>query len=171
MVLGVVADTHLPRFGTRLPRALLDGLAAARPSLILHAGDHTTTLAVEQLAEIAPVEAVAGNNDGPDLVERFGTIRRLTVGGVRIGLTHGHVGRGRTTSERAASLFLSEPVDVVVFGHSHQPLWRPPRDGAPALLNPGSPTDRRREPSWSFALLEIGERIRAQIVRYDDRSP
>ena len=174
IVVGVVADTHLPRFGTRLPRALVDGLVRARVDRILHAGDHTTALAVELLEAIAPVDAVAGNNDGVEVLERFGTDRRLDIGGLRIGLTHGHAGRGATTPERAASRFGPSTVDVVVFGHSHMPLWRPAANGRPALLNAGSPTDRRREPAFSYAIIDIvpgsPAEIDVRIERFVDRS-
>jgi putative phosphoesterase len=127
-------------------------------------------LAVDQLREIAPVDAVAGNNDDAALTDRFGTVRRLVVGAFTIGLTHGHLGRGRTTPERAESLFAAEPVDLIVFGHSHRPLWRPPTAGRPGLINPGSPTDRRAEPAFSYALITLGRTIEARIVRFGDRS-
>jgi putative phosphoesterase len=103
-------------------------------------------------------------------VEQFGTSRVVEIGGVRIGLTHGHLGRGRTTPERARSLFASEPVDVVVFGHSHQPVWVPRSSLGPAMLNPGSPTDRRREPAWSFGVLEIAEHVNGRIETFHDRT-
>ncbi len=169
--LGVVSDTHLPRFGHRLPRALMDGLAAARVSRILHAGDHTAPWVVDELATIAPVHAVAGNNDGPELVDRFGTTCVLEIEGRRIGVTHGHLGTGHTTPERARRIFEAEAVDLVVFGHSHQPFWLPAEGSGPALLNPGSPTDRRREPQFSFALVDVDhEGLRARIVRFADRT-
>ena len=151
--IGVVGDTHLPRFGRRLPAALLDGLRTAGVELILHAGDLTVPDVVEELAGIARVVAVAGNNDPSDLVERLGTSRIVEVEGVRIGLTHGHAGSGPRTPERAMSMFAGDPVDVVVFGHSHIPRWE--RRGNVWLLNPGSPTDRRRMPAYSYAILEV----------------
>jgi uncharacterized protein len=153
--IGVVSDTHLPRFGQELPIALVEGLEAADVSLILHAGDHTAAFVVGQLACIAPVEAVAGNNDSPELLERYGDRRVIEVGGRRIGLTHGHLGAARSSPERAESTFERGTVDIVIFGHSHQPLWRPPDGARPALLNPGSPTDRRREAQCSYAILEL----------------
>jgi predicted phosphodiesterase len=67
IVVGVVSDTHLPRFGRRLPQPLADGLKSAAVERIFHCGDHTTALAIALLEEIAPVDAVVGNNDGPEL--------------------------------------------------------------------------------------------------------
>src|SRR6478672_10761286 len=97
MRVAILSDTHLPRFGRVLPPWLTESLGAARVERILHAGDWTTELAVDLLEAIAPVDGVAGNNDGPELDERFGTRRILTLDGVRIGLTHGHLGRGAAT--------------------------------------------------------------------------
>lgn len=169
--IGVVSDTHLPRFGSRLPRALLDGLARAGVERVLHAGDLTGPFVLEMLGEVAPVIAVAGNNDPAELREQLGTHRIVELGGRRIGLTHGHLGPGRTTPERARRAFEDERVDLVVFGHSHQPLWLPPTSGSPGLLNPGSPTDRRREPACSFAILELEPgRLEARFERYTDRT-
>ena len=110
---------------------------------------------LEQLAELAPVDAVAGNNDPPELGERLGYERLVEVAGARIGLTHGHRGTGRTTPERAWRTFASfeRPLHAIAFGHSHQPLVER-RDGV-WLLNPGSPTDRRRQPTFSFVWIDV----------------
>src|SRR3954470_23390461 len=125
MRIAIVSDTHLPRFGRELPRALLEGFEREGIERILHAGDWTTPLATDLLEQIAPVDGVAGNNDGPELHERFGTRRVLEVGGARIGITHGHLGPGRTTEERARKAFEDEAgLDAIVFGHSHIPVIR-----------------------------------------------
>jgi putative phosphoesterase len=157
--IALVADTHLPRFGRALPAALVRGIAEARVDRILHAGDWTHPLAIGLLERLAPVDGVAGNNDGPELHERFGTRRIIELGGVRIGLTHGHLGPGSTTPARARRVFEAEPagsLGAIVFGHSHIPLIeRGP--GGTWLVNPGSPTDRRRQPRYSWALLTIQE--------------
>src|SRR6476659_10193364 len=136
--LALVSDTHLPRFGRRLPAALIQALEAARPDAILHLGDHTSATVVDELAAIAPVEAVAGNNDPHELVARYSLRRVIEIDTVRIGLTHGHLGRGTTTPERALATFGADDVQIVAFGHSHIPLieWR----GATLVVNPGSPT-------------------------------
>ena len=174
MRIAVVADTHLPRFGRALPAALVRGIAEARVDRILHAGDWTQPMALELLERLAPVDGVAGNNDGPELHERFGTRRVLELDGVRIGLTHGHLGPGATTPARAQRAFGDEPagsLGAIVFGHSHIPLIERRPDGT-WLVNPGSPTDRRRQPRYSWALLTIdgGSVTAATLESYADRA-
>jgi putative phosphoesterase len=168
--IAVVSDTHLPRFGRRLPRALVEGIRAAGVELVLHAGDWTEPWVPDLAAALGPVEAVAGNNDGPELVARFGRRRVVEVEGLRIGLVHGDVGPGGTTRERAARSFGPEEVAAVCFGHSHVPLVERFDDGR-LLVNPGSPTDRRRQRRFSWALLEVGSGlVRAELRFYDDRT-
>src|SRR5262245_33633890 len=103
MTIGVVSDTHLPRFGDRLPPALCRGLARARVEVILHLGDFTGPAVPRLLEELAPLEAVAGNNDPPALLRRFGRRKILAVGGVRIGLVHGDGTRGTTIDRSVAA--------------------------------------------------------------------
>jgi putative phosphoesterase len=171
--IGVVADTHLPRFGRALPRALVYGLRDASVEQILHLGDWTHPLAVALLEDLAPVDGVAGNNDPPTLVERFGLVKVVQIDGVRLGLTHGHLGAGRTTPERAQDIFAHEPdLGAILFGHSHIPLvTAPAHEGRPWLINPGSPTDKRRQPRFTWVLLTLdGGRVAdAQVHAYDDR--
>jgi putative phosphoesterase len=171
---ALVSDTHLPRFGRALPAALVAGLEAAGVERILHAGDWTDALAADLLERLAPVDGVAGNNDPPDLHERFGSRRVVDLGGVRIGLVHGHLGPGSTTTDRAVRAFADEPgLGAIVFGHSHVPLVRPPAGPSGFwLVNPGSPTDRRRQPrfSWALATLEAGRLASVELVTYADRS-
>jgi uncharacterized protein len=168
---AVVSDTHLPRFGQALPRALLDGLREAEVDLICHLGDFTGSEVPALLEAVAPMEAVAGNNDGPELVERFGRRKIIVADGVRIGLTHGDLGPGRTTPERAARSFGLEQVDVVLFGHSHIPMVAREPSGR-WLVNPGSPTDRRRQPRFSWALIRLDGGVASPELRtFDDRQP
>lgn len=172
--IGIVADTHLPRFGRVLPTSLDAGLRAARVDRILHLGDWTSELAFDLLSAIAPTDGVAGNNDPPALIERLGTAKVIELDGVRLGLTHGHLGPGRTTPERAERLFAAEPgLAAILFGHSHIPLVERRSDGRPWLINPGSPTDKRRQPRFTWALLTIERAalVDAELRAYDDRSP
>lgn len=161
----VLADTHLGPAGKPLPKLVL--AAAEEADLILHAGDVTSRRVLDTLRACAPVVAVAGNNDGDDLMAALPKTAVVPVGGHRIGVVHGDGLKG-ATFDRAAVAFASDTVDVVVFGHSHQPLWQ--QANGRWYLNPGSPTQRRREPAYSFAWLRLTPAIDAEIVRFSDRS-
>ena len=167
---GVVSDTHLPRFGRRLPGALVRGLVDARVERIFHLGDFTADFVPDLFESIAPLDAVAGNNDRPELVERFGRRRVVDVEGVRFGLTHGDLGPGQTTTERAARSFGADEVDVVLCGHSHIPVVTDLGDGR-RHLNPGSPTDKRRQAAYSWGLVEVdaGRVTRVELRWFDCR--
>jgi len=164
--IGVVSDTHMFSRGAKLPDELLRGLAGV--DLLLHAGDFTDPAVVPLLEAIAPLEAVAGNNDGLDIVRRFGYRKVIEAGGRRIGLVHGHDGPGRSTEAKARLAFQGEAVDIVVFGHSHAPHYEL-ADGV-LLFNPGSPTDKRWQRQYSYGIIEIGERVAAVHQFYDDKS-
>lgn len=171
MRIAAIADTHLPRFGRVLPRELRDGIRDAAVDLVVHLGDVTSAEALPLFEALAPLEIVAGNNDPPELVARFGRRRVIAAGGARLGLTHGDLGPGRATPDRAAAMFEPGEVDAVLFGHSHIPLVRRLEDGR-WLVNPGSPTDKRRQPRFSWALIEIlGGVIRPELRFFADRSP
>jgi putative phosphoesterase len=145
----VLADTHIRRNSTRrLPDAVYAALE--RADLVLHAGDVVTGDVLEELAGFAPTLAVLGNNDG----ELAGTLpeeRSFTVEGLRIAMVHdsgarqGREGRLRRRFPAA---------DLVVFGHSHVPVDAPGLAGQ-WLFNPGSPTERRRQPHHTFGRLRV----------------
>lgn len=164
MRVGVVSDTHLPRFGRALPSALVEGLQGV--DRILHLGDLTAPEVLGLLEAIAPVSAIAGNNDPPDLHAALGRKRILTLEGVRIGMVHGD-GKGRSTLERALAAFQDDAIDLLLFGHSHQPYCA--RHGERWVLNPGSPTDKRRMPRYSYGLLELAAGTIVPELRYYDR--
>ncbi|WP_274362403.1 metallophosphoesterase family protein [Paenibacillus thermotolerans] len=166
MRVGVVSDTHMLSRARALPKALVDGLQGV--DLIVHAGDFTDPSVVAMLEEIAPVEAVAGNNDGTDIIRRFGWRKVVELGGRRIGVVHGHDGPGRSTEWKAFHAFRDEKVDAIVFGHSHVPHYEW-IDGV-LLFNPGSPTDKRRQARYSYGLMELDEKITASHFFYDDKS-
>lgn len=170
ITLGVVSDTHMPRFGTALPAALREGFARERIDAIVHCGDLVDAMAIPWFEAIAPFEAVAGNNDGSDLVKRFGRKKILQFGNIRIGVTHGHEGAGRSTLARAQNAFQHDRVDAVLFGHTHVPYneWH---DGV-LCFNPGSPTDKRRQPQYSYGILRLdGTAIDSHLFYYSDKAP
>ncbi|WP_051507173.1 metallophosphoesterase family protein [Saccharibacillus sacchari] len=169
LTIVVVSDTHMPRMAKALPPALVAELPNA--DLILHAGDWTRTEVYDLLAAYAPVEGVAGNNDGPEISDRWGYHRIVEIGDRRIGLTHGHLGRG-STADKARAVFENEQADLIVFGHSHIPFFsREEGTGSGssvALFNPGSPTDKRRQAQFSFGILTLQDgRIDCEHRYYD----
>lgn len=153
MKVGIVSDTHMPRKSKQLPKVLKDGLRDVE--LILHCGDWTSEEVVAMLESIAPVEGVAGNGDEAAIISRFGWSKIVRAGGISIGIVHGHLGKGTTTPQRALNTFRSPGTDLIVFGHSHIP-FKECREGV-VLFNPGSPTDKRRQPHFSFGVLTIEE--------------
>lgn len=165
MRIGVISDTHLGTAASKLPDALVKGLRGVE--LILHAGDWVSSHVVRLVEAIAPCESVAGNNDGPDIVDRFGYAKRLNAGGVTIGLVHGD-GFRKTTAERALDTFADDMPDVVVYGHSHIPELR--KVGNTLLLNPGSPTDKRRQPRYSYGIITITDgKAEAELFYYESK--
>lgn len=158
-VVAVIADTHLPRGARRLPDECVRRLAAAEA--ILHAGDLVATAVLEELRGFGvPVHAVHGNADELELRETLPTSLVVELGGARIGMTH--IPGPRTGREgRLAARFPG--CDVVVYGHTHVPQVE--QVGGVWILNPGSPTEKRRPPSRSMLVLELdhGE-IRPELV-------
>jgi putative phosphoesterase len=165
MRIGIVSDTHMSRSGRGLPRALIEGLQGIDG--ILHAGDWTSLEVLDLLERIAPVDGVTGNNDGDEIEQRFGRKKIVTRSGYRIGMIHGD-GLGKTTEQRAMEAFRDEKVDVVLFGHSHTP-YHAIQNGI-LLFNPGSPTDKRRQPLYSYGILELTDRLEAKHYYYEDKS-
>lgn len=163
--LVVVSDTHMPRMAKQLPLALRVELEEADG--ILHAGDFVSYAAVDALEAYAPVIGVAGNNDDDAIRARFPGRQVIAWSRHRIGLVHGHDGPGRTTPERALAAFAEDDVDIVVFGHSHIPLQE--RRGGVLLFNPGSPTDRRRQPRYSFGVLDARGGLSARHVYFETK--
>ena len=156
----VVSDTHIPTIAQRLPEKILDEGRSCE--LILHAGDIVSAGTLSLLSRVRGVEAVRGNMDFPDLAAKLPVSRVLHLGIWRVGLTHGHIGIGRDTPERAASMFPKGSVDCVVFGHSHVQM-REEKDGV-LLFNPGSPTAGRGGHGNSFGILDLSEKLEARLV-------
>ncbi|WP_151732930.1 metallophosphoesterase family protein ['Paenibacillus yunnanensis' Narsing Rao et al. 2020] len=167
MKIGVVSDTHMSSAARGLPQVLLDEFSGV--DLILHLGDWVSLEVYDLLAQLAPVEGIAGNNDGAEIIRRFGERKLLTLEGARIGMIHGHAPYSRKGTDGNALLaFEGEAVDCILFGHSHQPLMR--KENGILLFNPGSATDKRREKRYSIGLLDIEDgKISARHVFYDSR--
>ncbi len=162
----VVSDTHVPTIAQRLPEKILEEGRSCE--LVIHAGDVVSEGTLARLSQITRVEAVRGNMDFPELASKLPVTRLLHLGKWRLGVTHGHIGRGRDTPERAASMFPTGDVDCVIFGHSHVQL-NERRDGI-LLFNPGSPTAGRGGFGNSYGILELGEDLMARLVSLREAS-
>lgn len=121
--------------------------------MIVHAGDFATVEVLETLRRYAPVQGVYGNVDEPELRRVLPRRSTFEVLGRPVGLIHGD-GPVGSTMGRAQAAFKDEAVDVIVFGHSHQPLHL--YDGETLLFNPGSPTDRRTSARFSYGRMALG---------------
>ena len=158
ITIGVVADTHLRSGSARLPDELLNGIAGV--DMIFHAGDVNTEDVLRRFEDIAPVRAVVGNNDDQQLQQDLPFVRLFRAGRFTIVLLHGHNSL-KLSARKFAEKLWADRVDLVIFGHSHQALKE--RIGGCLLFNPGSPTQRRWQPSHSFGIIRIDDEIEAEL--------
>jgi hypothetical protein len=152
--LVALSDTHFPRRAKDLPAALWAAIDAA--DVVVHAGDWCTTDLLDSLCERVAgrggqLLGVAGNNDGPDLWARLPEVARAEIDGVRVAVVHE---TGPATGREARCARAYPDTDVLFFGHSHIP-WDTTAASGLRLLNPGSPTDRRRQPHHTFLTARI----------------
>lgn len=159
MRLLLLSDTHLPKRARELPAPLLAALPLA--DVVIHAGDWVDTATLDLLeARSRRVIGVYGNNDGPELRARLPEIARADLGGLRFGVVH-ETGAAQGRERRCAERF--PDLDVLVFGHSHIP-WDTTAPEGLRLLNPGSPTDRRRQPHCTYMTATVTDDSRLADV-------
>ncbi len=156
--IGVISDSHLPDMGS-LPLNLLNELE--KVDIIFHLGDFCDLKTYKDLQKIAPVIAVYGNMDNPDLRSVLSEKKTIEIQGHNLGLVHGW-GPPANLEKRVAGAF--QDVEMILFGHSHIPLFQKINDVF--VFNPGS-TSLNRDGTTTFGILELGETITHQIVRLD----
>lgn len=164
----LIADTHLPKRAKELPPQVWDEVDAA--DVVFHAGDWVSVDHLDDLeARSARLVAVYGNNDHGELRERLPLVARAEIEGVRFAVVH-ETGAATGREERCAAEYAD--VDVLVFGHSHIP-WDTRTETGLRLLNPGSPTDRRRQPHCTYmtAVADAGELRDVTLHRLPPRPP
>ncbi|MBO1751684.1 YfcE family phosphodiesterase [Actinotalea sp. BY-33] len=148
----LLADTHWPRRAKALPGEVWE--AVERAELVIHAGDWVDARLLDELEERSQaLLGCWGNNDGPELRARLPEVARAELAGVRVGVVHETGPRGGR--ERRMDAAYAEDLDLLVFGHSHIP-WDTTTPAGLRLLNPGSPTDRRRQPDTTWMSARIG---------------
>ncbi|MDT5324943.1 MAG: uncharacterized protein QOF25_2095 [Mycobacterium sp.] len=159
MRLLLVADTHVPKRARDMPAAVWDEVA--RADVVLHAGDWVEPWLLDQLEDRAErLVACWGNNDGDELRRRLPERADVTLGGVRFTIVH-ETGSSGGRDARMARLY--PDTDVLVFGHSHIP-WDSTAETGLRLLNPGSPTDRRRQPFCTYMTATVSEGALSEVA-------
>jgi hypothetical protein len=157
--LVLIADTHVPGRARDLPAVVWRAVADA--DVVVHAGDWVSEFLLDALqARAKRLIGVYGNNDGGGLRERLPEVARAELAGLRLAVVH-ETGPAAGRERRCAARFPDR--DVVVFGHSHIP-WDSVAPTGLRLLNPGSPTDRRRQPRATYLTAEIASGRLAEVT-------
>lgn len=162
MKIGVISDTHIPFRGRKIPDVVLDTFRGV--DLIIHAGDLVQEEVLATLEESAPVKAVSGNVDPPELKMKLPEKLELELAGYKIAVIHGHNVRGHLLNTLP---YVFPEADIIIFGHTHQQCNR--TINGQLLFNPGSPTDRRMEKNYSFGIIELADKIHAEIIEFQNR--
>lgn len=164
MKVVVISDTHMPKKGKRIPTRAIHDLQTA--DVIIHAGDWKTKEVYEELSQYGDVYGVYGNVDDDDIRQLFGEKKILDVGGFKLGIVHGH-GEKKTTERRVVEAFDGEELDCIIFGHSHLPLIR--WVNKTLLFNPGSLTDKRKLPFYSYGIMHLNKEITCEHIYFSDK--
>ncbi|WP_066291753.1 metallophosphoesterase family protein [Arthrobacter sp. B6] len=157
----LVSDTHVPNRARELPAQVW--AAVERADVVFHAGDWVTVELLDEFVRRSRhLVGVYGNNDGPELRRRLPETANITLEGLQFAMVH-ETGPAKGRGERAEALY--PHVDVLVFGHSHIP-WDTTTQRGLRLLNPGSPTDRRRQPACTYmeAVVDGGVLRQVELV-------
>lgn len=165
MRLLILADTHVPKRARDLPSSVWAAVADA--DVVVHAGDWVEVDLLDTLEQRSRrLIAVVGNNDGASLRRRLPEVARGDLDGLRVTVVH-ETGASVGREARMDRLY-ADGTDLLVFGHSHIP-WDSTTPGGIRLLNPGSPTDRRRQPVCTYmtAVVEDGELREVTLVPVD----
>ena len=149
--LVLTADTHVPKRSRDLPHSLWTAIEAA--DVVVHAGDWVDVALLDLMeARCRRLVAVYGNNDHGELRQRLPEVARAEIEGIRLAVVH-ETGQATGREARCAAQF--PDADLLVFGHSHIP-WDTTAATGLRLLNPGSPTDRRRQPACTYMTARVG---------------
>jgi putative phosphoesterase len=161
MRLLLIADTHLPQRARRLPDEVWEQVD--RADVVFHAGDWVDVALLDELESRCRLVGVFGNNDGGALRERLPEVARVELDGVRFAMIH-ETGAAKGRDTRCDRWF--PDADVLVFGHSHIP-WDTVSPAGLRILNPGSPTDRRRQPYCTYMTAHLADGTLGEVVLHE----
>lgn len=157
----LLADTHVPQRAKQVPAQVWEQVAVA--DVVVHAGDWVSPDLLDTLEERSARRiALWGNNDGPELRCRLPEVARVELAGLRWGVVHETGAKGRREERMRAAY---PDLDVLVFGHSHIP-WDAEHEGL-RLLNPGSPTDRPRQPRCTYLTCTVAGGVLSQVTLHE----
>jgi len=158
----IISDTHVLARARDLPGQVWDEVG--RADVVIHAGDWVIPALLDELEDrAARLVGVFGNNDGTELRRRLPEVARVTLDGLRVAVVHETGG----TAGRELRADRGYPdVDLLIFGHSHIP-WDTVSPGGMRLLNPGSPTDRRRQPACTFLTASVRAGVLSDATLHD----
>jgi uncharacterized protein len=159
MKIGIISDTHINKHPKKILEIIDKHLNGV--DMIIHAGDYKTAKVVNLLRQYKNFIGVYGNVDERPVRDILNEKELVEVMGYKIGVYHGH-GENKTTLDRAYEKFEADRVDIIIFGHSHQPIIK--TLGKVLMLNPGSLTSKRRDRWYSYIILELEkDSINAEI--------
>ncbi|WFA10186.1 metallophosphoesterase family protein [Tissierella sp. Yu-01] len=150
MKIGIISDTHISK-DSYLIKHILDTYFKD-VDMIIHAGDYINENVIKIIRDYKDFIGVHGNVDNDNVKELLKEKEIITLEGYRIGIFHGHGNEGATLT-RAFNSFKDDNVDIIIFGHSHQPLVK--TEKGILMLNPGSITTKRFERWFSYIILEL----------------
>ncbi|MFT9493709.1 metallophosphoesterase family protein [Anaerosolibacter sp.] len=159
MRIAVLSDTHLKNHKLDLPQIVVEILK--NMDGIIHCGDMKEEGLLDLLEAYGPVYAVHGNGDNEALRAKLKERLVIHLGDYKIGIVHGHGEKGKT-SDRAFEAFEDMEVDIILYGHSHQPLLQTKK--GILMVNPGSQTAKRREKKHSMVILNLGQNLHCEFI-------
>ncbi|WP_353505368.1 metallophosphoesterase [Clostridium sp. Marseille-Q2269] len=163
MKIGVISDTHMSKHTNKIEK-LMDK-CFKDVDLIIHLGDFTSPKVLAKIRKNKKIIGVWGNNDGSMLRKELKEKEIVTLNGYKIGLFHGH-GTEKNTLERVYNIFKDDNVDIILFGHSHQPIIK--TKNKTLIINPGSPSKKIRERWFSYVVLTLKkDKIETKICFYN----
>ncbi|HOP74479.1 MAG TPA: metallophosphoesterase family protein [Bacillota bacterium] len=164
MKVAVIADTHRKH---SLELTCLIELLLKEADTVIHAGDFTTGIGLESFILSGKLIGVSGNGDQNSVSELLPEKRLVTLENYRIGICHGHGTIGKTV-ERAYAVFQDEMVDIIIFGHSHQPLIQ--TKNRILMINPGSICSKRKERWYTYIMLKLGYQHITTEIKFMENS-
>ncbi len=161
MKIGVLSDTHIPDRAADIPEEILESFKSV--DMVIHAGDLVELGVLERLKNVCKeVKAVWGNMDPDNVRSKLPEKELLRIGKYKIGITHGS-GHPDYLVDCVNGIFKKEKVDLVIFGHSHSGLNR--KIGNVLYFNPGTATDKIFSAYNSYGIIEINDKIEAEIIK------